>query len=587
MPDDRAVTGADKATDVPKTDAPAADAVTSLSRPWLKNYQQNTDWAMALEPKPLFELVFDTAQKIPNNTAIDFLGKILTYAELEQAILEVAAGLQGRGLKKGDRVGLLLPNSPYYVIMHYAILRAGGIVVNINPLYAEREIANLVRDSGLDLLATVDLAALYDKITPLFDEGLKQIIICPFTEILPFPKSFLFKILKGKDLASVPHDERHIRFNDLRRNGNKPAPVDINPTEDIAVFQYTGGTTGIPKGAMLTHANLYVNCQQAVAWFHDARFGEEIMMGVLPYFHVFAMTASMNLGIAFGSKLVLQPRFELKDCLKALQKHKVTLFPAVPAIYTAINNAPDLNDYDLSSIRLCISGGAPLPLEVKQQFEKTTGCKLEEGYGLTESSPVACMNPLDGSSKAGSIGLPVPGTTIEIISLEDRKTQMPLGEVGEVCIRGPQIMKGYWRREDATADALVEGRLHTADVGYMDEQGYTFIVDRLKDMILVNGYNVYPRNIEEAIYLHDAVEECVVAGITDPKRGEMPKAWIKLKSGKSLDDAGLKDFLKDKLSPMEMPRAIEFREEPLPKTLIGKLSRKDLLDQEDAKNPAN
>ncbi|MEO0392958.1 MAG: long-chain fatty acid--CoA ligase [Pseudomonadota bacterium] len=583
MPDDRAAPHADA---TPSVKADKAGALTSQSQPWLKNYQTNTDWAMPLEPQPLYELIHATAQKIPDNTAIDFLGKTMTYRELEQAVLEVAAGLQGRGLKKGDRVGLLLPNTPYYVIMHYAILRAGGIVVNINPLYAEREIANLVRDSGLDMLATVDLAALYDKITPLFDEGLKKIIVCPFTKVLPFPKNILFKWVKGKELARVPRDNRHLWFDDLRQAGGKPAPVAINPVDDIAVLQYTGGTTGIPKGAMLTHANLHVNCQQAVAWFHDARFGHEVMMGVLPYFHVFAMTASMNLGICFGAKLVLMPRFELVDCLKALQKHKVTLFPAVPAIYTAINNAPELKNFDLSTIRLCISGGAPLPLEVKQQFEKATGCTLEEGYGLTESSPVACMNPLDGSSKAGSIGLPVPGTSIDIISLEDRKTQMPLGEVGEICISGPQIMKGYWRREDATEETLFDGRLYTADVGYMDEQGYTFIVDRLKDMILVNGYNVYPRNIEEAIYLHDAVEECVVAGIIDPKRGEMPKAWIKLKHGASLDKDGLKDFLGDKLSPMEMPRSVEFRDEPLPKTLIGKLSRKDLLDQEAANKSA-
>ncbi|MBV6633013.1 MAG: long-chain fatty acid--CoA ligase [Alphaproteobacteria bacterium] len=563
---------ADTATEVSNT-----STRTSLDRPWIDNYPRGVDWSMTMTPQPVYEIVESTAAKLPNRTAIDFLGKTYSYAELQQLIDEVAAGLQANGLTKGDRVGLLLPNSPYFVALFYGVLKAGGVVVNINPLYAEREIENLVRDSGLDMLATLDLAALYDKLKPVMDEGLKKVIVCPFTNVLPFPKNMLFKLLKGKELASVPTNDQHIRFDELRKPGGQPDPVEINPVEDIAVLQYTGGTTGIPKGAMLTHANLHVNAQQAVAWFDGAKFGEEVMMGVLPYFHVFAMTASMNLGIAFGSTLILQPRFELKPLLKALQKHKVTLFPAVPAIYTAINNSPELANYDLSSIRLCISGGAPLPLEVKQQFEKATGCTLEEGYGLTESSPVACMNPLDGSSKAGSIGQPVPGTSIEIISLEDRKTPMPLGEVGEVCIRGPQVMKGYWRREDATAETLIDGLLHTGDVGYTDEQGYTFIVDRLKDMILVNGYNVYPRNIEEAIYLHEAVEECVVAGVNDPKRGEVPKVWIKLKDGKALDDDGLKTFLKDKLSPIELPRQIEFRDQPLPKTLIGKLSRKDLL----------
>lgn len=575
MPDQSITQGAEDAVA-----AKVTSSRTSADRPWLDNYPAGCDWNMPLEPRPLYELFEQTASRIPNNVAINFLGKKYTYGQLVTAINEVAAGLQARGLKKGDRIGLLLPNTPYYIILHYAVLKAGGVVVNINPLYAQREIANLVRDSGLDMLATVDLAILYDKLTPLLDEGLKQILVCPFTDILPFPKNLLFRLIKGKELARVPKDDRHVRFEDLRQVGGKPVPVAIDPAEDVAVLQYTGGTTGIPKGAMLTHANLYINCQQCVAWFDGAKFGQEVMMGVLPYFHVFAMTASMNLGISFGAELVLLPKFELIGLLQAIQKHKVTLFPAVPAIYTAINNAPDLKSYDLSTIRLCISGGAPLPLEVKQRFESTTGCTLEEGYGLTETSPVASMNPLNGTSKAGSIGLPVPGTTIEIVSLEDRETILPLGEVGEVCIRGPQVMKGYWRRDDATADTLKDGRLHTADVGYTDEQGYTFIVDRLKDMILVNGYNVYPRNIEEAIYLHPAVEECVVAGIPDPKRGEVPKAWIKLKDGSSLDHDGLKEFLGDKLSPIELPRKVEFRNEPLPKTLIGKLSRKDLVEQE-------
>ena len=350
---------------------------------------------------------------------------------------------------------------------------------------------------------------------------------------------------------------------------------------DIALYQYTGGTTGTPKGAMLTHANIVANTEQAAMWL-GCEEGEDKMLGVLPFFHVFAMTAVMNISVRKAMEIVALPRFELDQALKLIHTKKPTVFPGVPAIFNGINNHKKLSKFDLSSIKYCISGGAPLPVEVKKKFEEKTGGILVEGYGLTESSPVVCCNPREGLNKAGSIGLPFPQTIVDIVDPETGQ-EVPMGERGELCARGPQVMKGYWNRPDETAATIKGGRLHTGDIAIMDEDGYFFIVDRIKDLIITNGYNVYPRNVEEAIYLHPSVEECIVAGLPDKQRGEIVKAWIKCRDGRSLTAEDLKTFLKDKLSPMELPKRIEFREEPLPKTMIGKLSRKDIVEEELAK----
>jgi long-chain acyl-CoA synthetase len=365
----------------------------------------------------------------------------------------------------------------------------------------------------------------------------------------------------------------------IDNSGEPDTPV-IDPDADLAVLQYTGGTTGLPKGAMLTHSNLTCNVEQCLHWFVDAKPGQEKMLGVIPFFHVFAMTAVMNLSVRAGFEIVALPRFEMLDTLKLIHKHRPSYFPAVPAIYNAIVNSPHVAKYDLTSLKACVSGGAPLPVEVKKRFEEVTSCVVVEGYGLTETSPVACVNPLKGENRPGSIGLPLPATDIAILDKEDKQTPVEQGEPGELCITGPQVMKGYWRREEETAEVLREGRMHTGDVAEMDAEGYIYIVDRIKDMIITNGYNVYPRHVEEAIYLHPAVEECIVAGLPDDKRGERVKAWVKPTAGARLEAERLKGFLEDKISPIEMPREIEIRDEPLPKTLIGKLSRKDIVEQE-------
>ncbi|WP_041786853.1 long-chain-fatty-acid--CoA ligase [Rhodospirillum centenum] len=565
-----------------------ADAAASMQQTdhvWERHYPQGVDWHADIPKRSLIALFDDAVARYGDKPFLEFLGKRYTYRQVSALVDRFAKGLQGLGVRKGRTVGLFLPNTPYFVIAYFGVLKAGGTVVNFNPLYAEREIAKQIDDSEATIMVTLDVKATYTKLARMLVETrLEKIVVCPMADVLPFPKNWLFPFVRRQDLALIPHDAHHVRFRELTANDGRFTPVAIDPVEDVAVLQYTGGTTGVPKGAMLTHANIYANTVQAALWFPEAVDGAERMLGVLPLFHVFAMTCVMNLTIYKGGEIVLLPRFDLDQVLETIDRKKPTLFPAVPTIYTAINNHKHREKYDLSSIKLCNSGGAPLPVEVKAKFEEIAGCKLVEGYGLSESSPVATINPPD-ASVPGSIGMPLPGTVIEIMSLEDRSRPVALGERGEVCIRGPQVMKGYWKRPDETANTIVDGRLHTGDVGYMDERGYTYIVDRIKDMILAGGYNVYPRNVEEAIYLHPAVHECIVLGVPDPYRGQTVKAYIRLGEGQQMTPEELKAFLKDKLSPIEMPKQVEFREE-LPKTMIGKLSRKALLDEMEAQGKA-
>ena len=552
-------------------------------QPWLHHYPEGIDWSTTLTRRALNEYIDDAEIRFAARPAIDFLGRKTTYAQLATHIRQAAKGFQNMGVTKGSRVGLCLPNTPYSVICYFGALRAGATVVNYNPLYVERELAFQISDSETEIMVTMDLKLLYPKVAAMLSqtESLKQIVVCRMAPILPPLKGLLFGIVKRKEIAAITDDDTTMRFEDLINNDGQPEEVEIDIEQDIAVLQYTGGTTGRSKGAMLTQANLSANISQMLSWFPGLRPGEEKIVGVLPLFHVFAMTAVMNFAVASGTEMILLPRYELEQTLKTLSAKKATLFPAVPTIYTAINQAPDLAKYDLSSIRYCMSGGAPLPLEVKRQFEQITGCKLVEGYGLSESSPVATCNSMSGTNKENSIGLPVPGTDITIHNLEAPHDLMPVGERGEVWIKGPQIMKGYLNQAEETADTLRDGWLRTGDVGYMDDQGHFFLVDRLKDLILCSGYNVYPRMVEEAIYLHSAVSEVTVIGIKDEYRGESPKAFVKLKPNESLNETDLKQFLEDKLSKIEMPSKIEFRDE-LPKTIIGKLSKKELVAEEQA-----
>lgn len=555
----------------------------SLTPPWLKTYPASVNWAAPLPNGPLYEIIDDAIARFADLPALDFFGRTVTYRQFGQHIALIAKGLQSKGLKKGDRVGLFLPNTPYYPLFYFAILKIGGTVVNFNPLYAAREIAKQITDSGVTLMVTVDVKDLVHKLHErLSDTTLQHIIVCPMAAVLPWHLRLIYPLVKARDKAIIPRTSAYTTYEDLTDNDGDYTCIPIDPVNDIAVLQYTGGTTGIPKGAMLTHANLHANVMQARLIFPNVRVGQERMLAVLPFFHVFAMTAVMNITLLLGGCLIMLPRFDVGQVVKTIHKKRPTLFPAVPTIYTAINHYKDLKRYDLRSIRYCISGGAPLPAEVKKDFEALTGCVLVEGYGLSETSPVTHCNPVDGVNKTGSIGLPVPQTWVEIVSLEDKTTLVPLGEIGEICIRGPQVMKGYWNQAEETSSVLEDTpqgvRLHTGDVGYIDPDGYTFIVDRIKDMIAAGGFKIYPRMVEEAIYQHPSVEECIVVGIPDPYRGQTVKAFIKLRAEKTLSFDALKDFLHDKLSPIEMPKQMELRDR-LPKTLIGKLSRKMLLDE--------
>lgn len=518
----------------------------------------------------------------PDWPAIDFLGRNWTYAELGGLVRRAARGLQDVGVKPGGRVGLCLPNTPYFLIFYFASLRIGAVVVNYNPLYAEPELEHQIEDSGTTVMVVADIRAIHEKVAAAAERtGLRRIIVCPMADILPLATSVAYRVLKGHMRARTPRDGRHISYAQVIGRDADPDPAPHTP-DDIAVLQYTGGTTGLPKGAMLTHANLVANCQQITDHVGHLLDRQERTLGVLPLFHVFALTTVLNYSVATAAEMVLLPRFEMKPFLKTIKRTQPTQFFAVPTLFNALNALPQDRLPDLSAMRFCVSGGAPLPLDIRQRFETRTGRRILEGYGLTEASPVVACNPVGGVVKDNSAGLPLPGTVLEIRSLDDPRQLMPRGERGEVCVRGPQVMKGYWRRPAETEQTFVDGALRTGDVGYLDDDGYLFLVDRIKDIILCSGYNVYPRMIEDALYEHPAVAEAVVIGVSDSYRGQAPKAFVVLGAGETTTPQALLLFLEARLSKIEMPREIEIRDS-LPKTLIGKLSKKELVKEQGAR----
>ena len=534
---------------------------------------------LVFEPRLIGDMFDATAARFPERTAVDFLGRTTSYRELAGLVERASRGLQELGVAAGTRVALCLPNLVHYPILYLATLKAGGVVVNVNPLYVDRELEHLLADSGAEVIVTCDLPEIHERVSRIAAKtGVRHVVTCSIASGLPWLKRVAYRLFKRRDIAAVPHDPRHLSFERLVAATGAPSPVSRAP-DDVAVLQYTGGTTGVPKAAMLSHANLVSNADAMVAHVGGERAEQERVLGVLPLFHVFALTTVLNYALRVGAEMILLPRFELAGTLALIRRRNPTYLPAVPTIFNAINGVAAKQPVDLSAIRACISGGAPLPAEVRAEFERLTNARLVEGYGLSEASPIITCNPIAGENRAGSAGLPFPGTAIEIRDREQPERLMPAGENGEICARGPQVMLGYWGRPDATADAFVDGALRTGDVGHLDADGYLFIVDRIKDMILCGGYNVYPRVIEEALYEHPAVAEAVAIGIPDPYRGQSPKAFVTLQPGAVATPEELRDFLRDKVNKIELPREVEIRD-TLPKTLIGKLSKKELVEEE-------
>lgn len=551
----------------------------AVGRPWLARYPENINWHMTFEARPFQSLLDDAAIHHADRPCIDFLDRQMSYRDVDGMVTKIAKGLQDLGVQKGTKVGLFLPNCPYSIICFFAILKAGGTVVNYNPLYVTREIEQQVDDSETEIMITLDLQQLLPKLEPLLGKSrLKAIVVARLADCLPFPKNLLYSVFKRGDIAKIPNEPAVVPFDQLLANDGDIRLVPVDPENDIALIQYTGGTTGVPKGAAHTHASLVINADQIAAWASDFEPGNECIFGVLPLFHVFAVSTVLSYGIRIGAKLVLLPRFDLDQVLKTIAKKHPTVLPGVPTMYNAISSHKEIDRYDLTSIKLCLSGGAPLPIEVKQKFENKSGCTILEGFGLTEA-PVTHCNPVGGHLKEGSFGVPLPGTSVEILSLEDRETPVPPGERGEICVSGPQVMQGYWKHSEETDNAIRNGRLHTGDVGYLDEDGYGFIVDRLKELIICSGFNVYPRVVEEALYEHPDIQEAAVCGVPDDYRGETVKAYVVLKEVADLDEAKLLAFLKDRVSPIEMPKIVDFRD-ALPKSAVGKILKKELLRED-------
>ena len=557
----------------------ASRTTLAEDRPWEHSYPPGVDWRIEIPERPLWAILDDARRDYPDRPALEFLGKVLTYEQLAASVDRAAEGFRALGVGEGTRVGLFLPNCPFFVICFFAVLKAGGIVVTFNPLLAAEEVRQQVVDSGSEILVTLDLKALYAKVSPSLGQApLRKIVVCRLHRSLPFFKGLLFRLAKVRQRLAVPQDEWHLAFEDLLAPPGDSAAATVDPGRDVAVLLYTAGTTGRPKGVALTHRNLLANALQCRAWFTKASPGRDRILAVLPFFHAFGLSGLMNFGLSLGAELIILPRFEPKQVLKTIHRLRPTFFSAVPTMLRALLEASEAKTTDFSTLKICISGGDSLPLDLRTRFEEMTGVPVTEGYGLSESGPVvACGNPLENRDKVGSVGLPLPGTTIEVLSFDEARTTLPPGETGEICLRGPQIMAGYWQKPDMTRAVLVDGRLSSGDIGYLDDEGYLFVVDRLKDVIITGGYTLYPSAIEAAICRHPAVAEAAVVGVPDDYWGEVVKAFIVPVAGCQVTAEELEAFLQDQLSAVERPKAFAFRDS-LPKSAIGKILKRALRE---------
>ena len=546
-------------------------------KPWVKHYENGVPETIQFEEACLPSFLERSAISFPDHTALIFQGFKVTYRHLNDMVNRFSSCLKSFGIQKGDSVAILLPNCIPCVVGYYAILKIGAIAVMNNPLYSDRELLHQFNDSGSKLLLTIDL--LGNRMIDLRPRtGIEHIVYTSIGDYLPFPKNMLFPLVgKKKKLAADVKPAQNVHRWKSVLSSATPDPVGAKLSfDDVAMYQYTGGTTGVSKGVILTHGNLSRQVQQLEAWFPGFNKGEEIMLGALPFFHVFGLSVAMNLAIYMGWTDILVPRPQPEPLLETIGKFKPTFAPLVPTMYIGMLNHPMIDKTDMTSIKGCFSGSAPLPVEVIRDFEKKTGSVIVEGFGMTESTPVTHVNPFAGGKrKVGSIGVPIPCTDARIVDLVTGTIDMPVGETGELIIRGPQVMRGYLNKPDETAQTITDGWLHTGDIAMMDSDGYFFIVDRKKDMIICGGYNVYPRDIEEVFFSHPKVQEATAIGVPHPTRGETVKVFVVLKNGETATEQELIDYCKGNLATYKLPTRIEFRNE-LPKTNVGKILKKDL-----------
>ncbi len=556
--------------------------------PWFKSYDPNVPRHIAYDEMPLFGFLDRAAEQHPNRPAIVFRNWSITYGALRAKAEIMAANLRAQGIIQGERISIMLPNLPQTIISFWAALKAGAIVVMTNPLYMEKELLHQMADSGASTMITLD--HLWPKIEPLRERmKLKRYIVTRIPDCLGLPLNLLYRFKAKRDglFRDVPLDGKEvIAWSSLFKGRKRLSIAPPHPREDLALLQYTGGTTGISKGVMLSHYNLSVNVQQCHSMLHELGKGPkpEVMMGLLPYFHVYGLTVCLLLGTEVGATLIPFPRYVPKDVLEAINTLKPTVFPGAPAIYLSLLQQKEIGKYDLSSINYCVSGSAPMPLEGMRRFKELTNASIIEGYGLTEASPVTHLNPLRGEQRPGSIGLPFPDTDARVVDMELGTVEMPPGKIGELIIKGPQVMAGYWNRSDETASTLRNGWLYTGDIAVMDQDGYFTIVDRKKDMVLSGGYNVYPREIDEVLHEHPKIKEAVAVGITHHARGEIIKAYVVLKEGEEMDKSEVIAFCRQKLANYKVPKQVEFRES-LPKSIVGKVLRRELRAEEERKHP--
>ncbi len=553
-----------------------------MDKPWLKFYEPGVPATMTYPDEPLYHFLDDAVEKYPNRPALYFFDERISYRTLGHLVNRFANALIALGLQKGERVAVHLPNCPQFVIAYYATLHAGGVVAATSPLYTEAELERQLNDCGASVVVT--LSSTYERVKHVQPKTKVRTVIC--TNIKDFFPSHL-KVLFTMFREQKEGHRANVRAGDpqmeklLLHHADTPPRVDVKP-DDLALLQYTGGTTGLPKAAMLSHRTLVTNVLQTAHWNTLAEPGKEIFVCVLPFFHLYGQQIIMNQAIYLGSSLILFPRYDRKAVLKAIDHYKPTIFPGVSTLYINLMEDPHLGEHNLRSLKACLSGAMALPQEVQEKFEAISGARMVEGYGMTETGPLTHVNPIHGTRKIGSIGIPVADTDAKIISIEDGETEMPVGQTGEICVKGPQLMQGYWNKPDETAKMIRNGWLHTGDIGKMDEDAFFFVVDRMKDMIIVGGFKIFPRDVEEVLYAHPKIKEAALVGIKDAYHGELPKAFIVLKDGETATADEIAAYCRAQLAPYKVPKQIEFRTE-LPKSLVGKILKRKLVEETTAK----